>query len=146
MQAPWHSVSRCFWHWQNLRISCLKILLANSLSQHQDLHQRVQYILSFYNSLPRALRRLTIFASAYALLEISIWRFCHRVISYKQLKRWKFWLVIFDRLIKTIHYELVKVIIDTSCLTKIIINMVVRHYALLNSIVSNQDSVFISKF
>ena len=55
-------------------------------------------------------------------------------------------LVIFDRLTKIVDYEPVKVTIDAPGLAKVIIDMVVRHNGLPDSIVSNQGSVFISKF
>ena len=45
-----------------------------------------------------------------------------------------------------VHYELVKVIIDAPGLAEIIINVVVRHYSLLDLIVTNQGLLFISKF
>ena len=45
-----------------------------------------------------------------------------------------------------IHYKLVKIIIDVSHLVKIINNIVVRHYSLLDSIVTNRRSFFTLKF
>ena len=45
--------------------------------------------------------------------------------------------VIVDWLTKIIHYKLVKVIINALGLAEVIINMVVRYYGLLNSIVTN---------
>ncbi len=55
-------------------------------------------------------------------------------------------LVIVDRFIKMVHYILVKVIIDTPGLVEVIINMVVHHYGVTESIVIDQDSFFTSKF
>ena len=55
-------------------------------------------------------------------------------------------LVIVDRLIKIVHYELVKITINAPGLAEIIINGVVRHHGLLNSIVTNRGSLFTSKF
>ena len=55
-------------------------------------------------------------------------------------------LVIVDRLTKMVHYEPVKVTIDAPGLAKVIIDMVVRHHDLSDSIVSNCSSVFTSKF
>ena len=46
-------------------------------------------------------------------------------------------LVIVDRITKKVYYELVKVIIDVLGLTKVIIDVVVRHYSLPNLIISN---------
>ncbi len=45
-----------------------------------------------------------------------------------------------------VHYEPVKVTIDAPVLAKVIIEAVVRHYGLPDSIVSDRDSVFNSKF
>ncbi len=45
-----------------------------------------------------------------------------------------------------VHYELVKVTIDTLGLAKVIIKAVVQHYGLPDSIVSNGGSVFTLKF
>ena len=55
-------------------------------------------------------------------------------------------LVIIDRLIKMIHYKSVKVTIDAPGLAKVIINIVMRHYSLPDSIVTNWRSFFTSKF
>ena len=55
-------------------------------------------------------------------------------------------LVIVDRLTKMVHYELVKVTIDAPGLAEVILNMVVRHHGLLNSIVSDRGLLFTSKF
>ena len=43
-------------------------------------------------------------------------------------------LVIVDQLTKMVHYELVKVIIDTPGLAKVIIDVIVRHHGLPDSI------------
>ena len=45
-----------------------------------------------------------------------------------------------------VHYEPFKITLDASGLAKVIINMVVRHHGLLDSIVTNWGSIFISKF
>ncbi len=59
-------------------------------------------------------------------------------------------LVIVNRLTKIVYYEPVKVTIDAHGLAEIILDVildvVVRHYGLPNSIVSDQGSVFTSKF
>ena len=55
---------------------------------------------------------------------------------------YNFILVIVDRLIKMVYYKLVKITIDTPGLTKVIINMVMRHNGLLNSIVIDRGSLF----
>ncbi len=45
-----------------------------------------------------------------------------------------------------VHYEPVKVIIDALGLAEVILDVVVRHHSLSDSIVSDRSSVFISKF
>ena len=55
-------------------------------------------------------------------------------------------LVIIDRLTKMVYYELVKVIINAPGLAEVIIDVVVRHHGLPDSIVSDRGSVFTSKF
>ena len=55
-------------------------------------------------------------------------------------------LVIVDRLIKMVHYEPVKVTIDAPGLAEVIIDVVVRHHGLPDSIVTDRGSLFTSKF
>ncbi len=55
-------------------------------------------------------------------------------------------LVIVDRLTKMVHYKPVKVTIDTSGLEEVIINVVVRHHGVPESIVTDRSSLFTSKF
>ncbi len=55
-------------------------------------------------------------------------------------------LVIVDWLMKLIYYKLVKITIDASSLAKGIIEAVVWHHGLSDSIVSNCGLVFTSKF
>ena len=45
-----------------------------------------------------------------------------------------------------IYYELVKVTINTSGLAKVILDVLVQHHGLLNSIVSDRGSFVTSKF
>ena len=54
--------------------------------------------------------------------------------------------VIINQLKKMLHYELIKVTINASSLEKVIINVVVKHHGLPNSIVRNWGFVFTSKF
>ena len=54
--------------------------------------------------------------------------------------------VIINLLIKMVHYKLVKVTINAPGLAEVVINIVVRHHKLLESIVTDQESLFISKF
>ena len=55
-------------------------------------------------------------------------------------------LVIVNWLTKMVYYKLVKVTIDASGLAKVIIDMVVRHYGLPDSIISDLRAIFTSKF
>ena len=55
-------------------------------------------------------------------------------------------LVIVDWLTKMVHYKLVKVTINASGLAEVIINMVVRHHGLPDSIVTDRELLFTSKF
>ena len=53
---------------------------------------------------------------------------------------------IVNQLMKIVHYKPVKVIIDAPGLAEVIINVIMRHYNLLNSIITNQRSLFTLKF
>ena len=55
-------------------------------------------------------------------------------------------LVIVDQITKMVHYKLVKVIIYALGLVEIILDMVVWHHSLLDSIVSDKGSLVIPKF
>ena len=55
-------------------------------------------------------------------------------------------LVIIDRLTKMVHYEPMKITIDVPDLTKVIIDIVVWHHGLPNSIITDQGFLFMSKF
>ena len=48
-----------------------------------------------------------------------------------------FILVIINQLTKMVHYKLVKITLDAPGLAKVIIDVVVRHHRLLDSIVTN---------
>ncbi len=54
-------------------------------------------------------------------------------------------LVIVDRLTKMVHYEPVKVTIDARGTAEVIINVVVRHHGVPESIVTDRGLLFISK-
>ena len=45
-----------------------------------------------------------------------------------------------------VHYKLVKISFDAPGLAEVIIDVIVRHHGLLDSIVTNKGSLFISKF
>ena len=45
-----------------------------------------------------------------------------------------------------VHYELVKVIINVSRLADVIIDVIVQHYGLPDSIISDCRAIFTSKF
>ena len=54
--------------------------------------------------------------------------------------------VIVDWLTKMVYYEPVKVIIDAPGLAEVIINVIVRHHSLSDSIITDRGSLFTSKF
>ena len=55
-------------------------------------------------------------------------------------------LVIVDRLTKMVHYKPVKITIDAPGLVEVIIDVVVCHHSLPDSIVIDRGSLFTSKF
>ena len=55
-------------------------------------------------------------------------------------------LVIVDRLTKMVHYEPVKVTINAPGLAEVIINLVVRHHGLPDSINNDRGAIFMFKF
>lgn len=55
-------------------------------------------------------------------------------------------LVIIDQVTKIVHYESVKVIINTPELAEVILDIVVWHHGLPDSIITNWDLLFTSKF
>ena len=55
-------------------------------------------------------------------------------------------LVIVDQLTKMIYYELMQMTITAPVLAEVILNIVVQYHDLPNSIVSDCNSVFTSKF
>ena len=57
-----------------------------------------------------------------------------------------FILVIVDRLTKIVYYEPVKVTIDAPELVEVILDVVVQHYGLPNSIIFDRSSLFTFKF
>ena len=55
-------------------------------------------------------------------------------------------LVIVDRLTKMVHYKPVKVTIDAPRLAEVIIDVVVWHHGLSDSIISDRRAIFTFKF
>ena len=55
-------------------------------------------------------------------------------------------LVIVDRLTKMVYYKPVKVTINALGLAEVIIDMVVQHHSLPDSIISDRGAIFTSKF
>ena len=55
-------------------------------------------------------------------------------------------LVIVNPLTKMVHYELVKVTINASRLAEVIIDVVIQHHGLSDSIISDWGAIFTSKF
>ena len=54
--------------------------------------------------------------------------------------------IIVDQLMKMVHYELVKITINVPRLAEIIINVVVGHHGLFDSLLTNKNSLFTLKF
>ena len=54
-------------------------------------------------------------------------------------------LIIVDWLMKMVNYKAVTITLDAPGLAKVIINMVIRHHKLSDSIVTNKGSLFNSK-
>ena len=96
----------------------------------------------------QALSWLTIFAGSYPPLEEFIDRFYHGFANFDGLEgnSYDLILVIIDWLTKMVPYKPVKVTINASGLAEVIINMVVRHHNLPDSIVINRGLLFIPKF
>lgn len=55
-------------------------------------------------------------------------------------------LIIVDMLFKIVYYKLVTTIIDVCGLVEIVIDVFVRQHVLLNFIINNKGTLFISKF
>ena len=55
-------------------------------------------------------------------------------------------LVIVDRLTKIVHYEPIKVTINAPRLAEVIMDVVIRHHGLPDSIISERGAIFTSKF
>ena len=55
-------------------------------------------------------------------------------------------LLVIDRLTKMVHYELVKITINAPGLAEVIIDEVVWHHDLPDSIVTDRGSLYTSKF
>lgn len=61
-------------------------------------------------------------------------------------KIYHFILLIVDQLTKIVYYELVKINIKNLGLAKFMIDVIIWHHGLVDFILSDYDSVFISKF
>lgn len=55
-------------------------------------------------------------------------------------------LVIINQFTKMIYYKLVKITINTSGFTKVIIDIVIKYHGLPDSIITDQNLLFKSKF
>ena len=55
-------------------------------------------------------------------------------------------LVIVDQLTKMVHYKPVKVTLNALGLAEVILDVIVRHHGLPDSIVTDRSSLFTSKF
>ena len=61
-------------------------------------------------------------------------------------ENYDFIIVIIDCLTKIVYYKLIKIIINTSELAEILLDIIVWYYSLSDLIVSNKSLLFISKF
>ena len=68
------------------------------------------------------------------------------ILTYWKRKNYNSILVIVDRLTKMVYYEPVQVTINAPSLAEVILDMVVQHHGLSNSIMSDRGSLLISKF
>lgn len=105
-------------------------------------------MLSFKDSLPQALQESSIVAYFNSLMKGSIHGFYDRSSNLSQLKSDSYdsILVVVNRLIKMVHYELVKVTINIFSLLEVIVNMIVHHHRVPESIIINRGWLFTSKF
>ena len=60
--------------------------------------------------------------------------------------RYNLIFVVIGQLIKIVYYKLIKIIINILDFIKVIINVIIKYYNLLNLIVINQRFFFILKF
>ena len=81
-------------------------------------------------------------------MEGPIDRLCDRPTHFNQLEKRELWLYLVIKvwLMKIVHYKLVKITINASGLMEVIIDVVVRHHGLPDSIFTDKGSLFISKF
>ncbi len=105
-------------------------------------------MLDFKSSLLQALRRSLIIAYFNLLVERPVNGLDYRLPNLSQLEgdSYDSILVIVDRFTKMIHCILVKVTIDIPSQAKVIMNGVVCHHRVLESIVTDQSSLLASKF
>lgn len=68
------------------------------------------------------------------------------ILTNQKSIRYNLILIIVDWLTKMIYYELVIITINASSLAKVIINIVVRHHSLSDSIITYQGLLFSLKF
>lgn len=67
------------------------------------------------------------------------------LINYKG-ESYNYILVIIDWLIKLVHYELIKVTINTLELAKVILDMGIQYHDMADLIITNKNSLYITKF
>ena len=68
------------------------------------------------------------------------------VLTDKKGKSYDLILIIVDRFIKMVHYKSVKIMINVPGFAEVIINVIIWHYGLPDSIIIDRDSSFTSKF
>ena len=140
--SPRQSSDQLFWHWEDLQIVGPKILLANPPPWCQGLRERLWCLFSLQSSPPQALRWSSIFGCTNAPIENLLIDFVTGLSvsidwkgdSYNSI------LIIIDWLTNMVHYKPVKITLDAPGLAEVIIDVVVRHHGLLDSIVTNRGS------
>lgn len=112
------------------------------------IYKRLQYPLSFKGSMSQAIYNSPIIACInYGWNDLSK-DFVIGLTLFIDLKdnNYDIILIIINRTTKIVHYKSVKIIIDVTNLREVIINGLVRHHGLLESIINNRGSLFILKF
>lgn len=106
------------------------------------------HLFSIQGSKTQTLLESTIIRCINLLIKRFVNIFCNEISNFRSIERWDLRLYFSNREppTKMIHCEPVKTTINALSLWEVIINVMVRHYDLANSFISNYGSVFIIKF
>ncbi len=86
-QAPQPPSSRPLRHREDSQADSQKLLLADATMRHQGLRQGMQRLFGFKGSPPQAIRRASILAHFYSLVERPVNGLCHRPPNLSQLEK-----------------------------------------------------------